>query len=132
MFIRQYASAEPFHTKDGSIIRSLLDLSCAPVQAQSLAEATLSAGQATTRHKHPLTEEFYYITAGSGVLEIDGETRTVTVGDACLIPAGATHQIYNAGPAELKILCCCSPPYSHEDTTLLDDGPAVASRLKKN
>ena len=132
MFIRNLAKAEPFHTKDGSIIRSLLDLSCAPVQAQSLAEATLPVGMATTRHKHPVTEELYYITLGSGVLEIDGEIQTVKVGDACLIPPGSSHQIYNPGPGELKILCCCAPPYSHDDTVLLEDGPAVATRPKNN
>jgi mannose-6-phosphate isomerase-like protein (cupin superfamily) len=130
MFIRNLSSAEPFHTKDGSIIRSLLDLSCAPVQLQSLAEATLPAGLATTRHRHAQTEEFYYVTQGTGVMEIDGEIRTVVVGDACLMPAGSVHQIYNPGPAELKILCCCAPPYSHEDTILMEDGPAVANRGK--
>ncbi len=131
MIIHNLSSATPFHTKDGSIIRSLLDLSCAPVQGQSLAEATLTAGLATTRHRHPQTEEFYYLTAGSGVLEINGETQTVTVGDACLIPAGTAHQIYNPGPLELKMLCCCAPPYRHEDTVLLEDGPAVLGRPKK-
>jgi mannose-6-phosphate isomerase-like protein (cupin superfamily) len=128
MFIRNLNSATPFTTKDGSMIRSLLDLSCAPVAMQSLAEATIPVGGATTRHRHPGTEEFYYLTQGSGVLEIDGEARTVGVGDACLIPAGASHQIYNPGPHEIRMLCCCAPPYSHEDTELLPDGPAVASR----
>jgi mannose-6-phosphate isomerase-like protein (cupin superfamily) len=128
MFLRNLSDTEPFHTKDGSVIRSLLDLSCAPVQSQSLAEATLTPGTATTRHRHPVTEEFYFVTQGSGVLEIDGETRTVVVGDACLIPPGASHQIYNVGPTDLKILCCCAPPYRHEGTLLLEDGPAVAGR----
>jgi mannose-6-phosphate isomerase-like protein (cupin superfamily) len=128
MFIRKLSDAAPFQTKDGSSIRSLLDLSCAPVQAQSLAEATLPPGLATTRHRHPLTEELYYVTQGQGVLEIDGEIQTVGVGDACLIPPGQSHQIYNPGPGELKILCCCAPPYSHDDTVLLEDGPAVALR----
>jgi mannose-6-phosphate isomerase-like protein (cupin superfamily) len=124
VIVRNLASAEPFTTKDGSSIRSLLDLSCAPVANQSLAEATLPAGGATTRHRHPGTEEFYYLTQGMGRLEIDGEVRVVSGGDACLIPAGAAHQIYNPGPGELKILCCCAPPYRHEDTELLSDGPA--------
>lgn len=128
MFIRDLSQAEPFTTKDGSSIRSLLDLSCAPVSNQSLAEATLPAQGATTRHRHPSTEEFYYLTQGQGVLEIDGELRDVGVGDACLIPPGAIHQIYNPGPGELKILCCCAPPYRHEDTELLPDGPAVERR----
>jgi len=128
MTVRNLADAAPFTTKDGSTIRSLLDLSCAPVANQSLAEATLPVGGATTRHRHPSTEEFYYVTQGSGQLEIDGEVRTVGLGDACLIPPGAIHQIYNPGPHELKILCCCAPPYRHEDTELLDDGPALPKR----
>jgi mannose-6-phosphate isomerase-like protein (cupin superfamily) len=128
MIVRNLADASPFSTKDGSTIRSLLDLSCAPVANQSLAEATLPANGATTRHRHPGTEEFYYLTQGSGLLEIDGDLRTVGVGDACLIPAGAVHQIYNPGPGELKILCCCAPPYRHEDTELLPDGPAAEGR----
>lgn len=124
MIIRNLASAEPFTTKDGSSIRSLLDLSCAPVANQSLAEATVPAGGATTRHRHPGTEEFYYLTQGKGWLEIDGDLKEVGVGDACLIPAGAAHQIANPGPEALKILCCCAPPYRHEDTELLPAGPA--------
>lgn len=128
MFIRNLAAAAPFTTKDGSTIRSLLDLSCAPVAMQSLAEASIPMGGATTRHRHPKTEEIYFLTQGTGVLEIDGEVKAVGVGDACLIPAGAIHQIYNPGPDELKMLCCCAPPYSHEDTELMDDGPAVAKR----
>ncbi len=128
MFIRNYSDAVPFTTKDGSTIRSLLDLACAPVAMQSLAEATIPVEGATTRHRHPKTEEFYYLTQGKGWLEIDGEVREVGPGDACLIPAGAIHQIYNPGPGEIRMLCCCAPPYSHEDTELLDDGPVVAKR----
>lgn len=124
MIVRNLAAAAAFTTKDGSTIRSLLDLSCAPVARQSLAEASVGPGQATTRHRHPGTEEFYLITQGRGRLEIDGELRDVAPGDACLIPEGSCHQIYNPGPGILTLLCCCAPPYRHEDTELLDDGPA--------
>lgn len=58
MEIRQYENQVPFTTKDGSTIRSLLDRAVAPVQQQSLAEATLPAGGATQRHYHRLSEEF--------------------------------------------------------------------------
>jgi mannose-6-phosphate isomerase-like protein (cupin superfamily) len=47
-------------------------------------------------------------------MEIDGETRAVTTGDAILIPPGAWHQIRAHEP--LRFLCCCAPPYSHDDT----------------
>ncbi len=53
--------------------------------------------------------------SGTAEMEVDGEWRTVGPGDAVLIPAGAWHQI-RAGAEELRFLCCCAPPYRHEDT----------------
>ena len=114
MEIRQRDEQEPFTTKDGSTIRSLLDMANAPVEKQSLAEASLPTGAKTDRHYHKVSEEFYYILEGEGAMEIDGETREVRVGDAILIPAGAWHQIQAS--QDLKFLCCCAPPYAHEDT----------------
>lgn len=114
MEIRNREQQTPFTTKDGSTIRSLLDLSNAPVRNQSLAEASLPAGAEIERHHHRLSEEFYYVTAGSGVMEVEGIEREVSVGDAILIPAGTWHCI--RAVEALEFLCCCSPPYSHEDT----------------
>jgi mannose-6-phosphate isomerase-like protein (cupin superfamily) len=114
MEIRNREAQAPFTTKDGSTIRSLLDLTNAPVAKQSLAEAHLATGSATERHYHKLSEEFYYITHGNGRMEIDGEEREVGPGDAILIPPGAWHQIRAVEP--LRFLCCCAPPYAHEDT----------------
>jgi mannose-6-phosphate isomerase-like protein (cupin superfamily) len=102
---------EAFVTKDGSTVRELHHSA-----AQSLAEATLEPGQATERHCHRASEEIYLVTKGSGSLEVDGETRRVRPGDAVLIPPGAWHTLDNDGTSELRILCCCAPPYSHEDT----------------
>jgi mannose-6-phosphate isomerase-like protein (cupin superfamily) len=114
MEIRNREQQVPFTTKDGSTIRSLLDLSNAPVVGQSLAEASLPAGCATQRHYHRISEEFYYLTAGRGLMEIDGEEREVGTGDAVLIPAGSWHQI--RAIESLVFLCCCAPPYAHDDT----------------
>jgi len=119
MIVFNLEKSEPFKTKDGSEIRSLLDLSNAPVRQQSLAEATLQPGGSTQKHRHPKTEEFYFVTQGAGRMEIDGEFKDVGLGDAILIPAGAVHQITCTSAGPLKILCCCAPPYSHEDTELL-------------
>jgi mannose-6-phosphate isomerase-like protein (cupin superfamily) len=103
--------AEPFTTRDGSTIRELHHTT-----AQSLAEATLEPDQATQRHYHLRSEEIYFVTKGSGSLEVDGETRRVRPGDSVLIPPGVWHTVENDGTSELTILCMCSPPYSHEDT----------------
>ena len=114
MTVLQLADQRPFTTKDGSTIRSLLDRTNAPVEKQSLAEARVPAGTATQRHCHRLTEEFYFILEGAGEMEIDGATHPVGPGDAILIPAGAWHTI--SARETLRFLCCCAPPYSHEDT----------------
>ncbi|RYD72575.1 MAG: cupin domain-containing protein [Verrucomicrobiaceae bacterium] len=114
MTVQNLSEQQPFTTKDGSTIRSILDRTNAPVQNQSLAEAQVPAGTATQRHYHKLSEEFYFILAGRGVMEIDGEEREVGPGDAILIPAGAWHTI--TASETLRFLCCCAPPYAHEDT----------------
>ncbi len=113
MIIRALSGQIPFTTKDGSTIRSLLDRTNAPVQNQSLAEAIVPVGQSTERHFHKLSEEFYFILEGTGTMEIDGTSRPVAPGDAILIPPGAWHQI--TATETLRFLCCCAPPYSHED-----------------
>jgi mannose-6-phosphate isomerase-like protein (cupin superfamily) len=113
--VRSRADAEPFTTADGSTIRVLLDAEAGAARNQSLAEALLAPGQATERHYHAETEELYVLLAGGGEMEIEGERREVGPGDAILIPPGAWHQI-RAGGDELRFLCCCAPPYRHEDT----------------
>jgi mannose-6-phosphate isomerase-like protein (cupin superfamily) len=116
VIVRSLAEAEPFTTADGSTIRELIGLPTAPVRNQSLAEATLEPGQATERHYHGEAEEIYYVVEGTGELELDGERRQVTVGDAVLIPPGARHQIRADASGRLRFLCCCAPAYRHEDT----------------
>jgi len=114
MIVQNLDKQKPFTTKDGSSIRSILDRSNAPVQNQSLAEASLPAHARTQRHYHKLSEEFYFILEGSGEMIVNGEKRAVVPGDAILIPQGAWHEITATAP--LRFLCCCAPPYSHEDT----------------
>lgn len=120
MIVQNLSSQKPFTTKDGSQIRSILDLSNAPVANQSLAEASIPAGGATDRHYHKLSEEFYFLLEGEGKMEIDGETREVGPGDAILIPPGAWHQI--TATTALRFLCCCAPPYAHADTYFRPEG----------
>jgi mannose-6-phosphate isomerase-like protein (cupin superfamily) len=114
MTINSLSEQAPFTTKDGSTIRSILDRTNAPVANQSLAEATVPVGRPTERHYHQLSEEFYFILEGTGRMEIDGEEKPVSAGDAILIPAGAWHQI--TATQTLRFLCCCAPAYSHDDT----------------
>src|SRR5437588_349780 len=85
MHVRSYAQIEPFVTLDGSEIREWAGRVAAPAQNQSLAEATVPTGSATTEHYHRLSEELYLVSAGEGRLIIDGEERIIGEGDCALI-----------------------------------------------
>ncbi|HXD56059.1 MAG TPA: cupin domain-containing protein [Solirubrobacteraceae bacterium] len=73
MDVTSYAQIEAFTTLDGSEIREWAGPVSAPARNQSLAEATIPPGGATTAHYHRTIEELYLVTAGRGRLVIDGE-----------------------------------------------------------
>ena len=118
MDVRNIEQAPAFTTKDGSEIRELLAARNSCIRNQTLAEARLPLGGATTPHHHVKTEEIYYILSGQGSMRVGEEIRGVGPGDAIAIPPGAAHQITNTGADTLKFLCCCAPGYEHEDTVL--------------
>jgi mannose-6-phosphate isomerase-like protein (cupin superfamily) len=120
MHVRSYAQIKPFVTLDGSEIREWAGPVAAPAQNQSLAEATIPVGGATTEHYHRLSEELYLVSAGQGRLIIDGEERVIREGDCALIPPGARHKVFNVGVEPLRLICACSPAYSHGDTCLTE------------
>jgi mannose-6-phosphate isomerase-like protein (cupin superfamily) len=109
-----------FTTKDGSEIRELLAHRNSCLRNQTLAEARLPVGAATTAHRHLRTEEIYYLLHGEGLMRLGDECRRVGPGDAIAIPPGALHQITNTGSVVLRFLCCYAPGYEHEDTVLAD------------
>ena len=114
-----YKEIAPYITKDGSEIRELIHPETGGSERMSLAEATVLPGSATILHVHRASEEIYHIIRGSGFMTLGGEAFEVGEGDSILILPGVPHRIENTGEESLKILCCCSPPYSHEDTRLL-------------
>jgi mannose-6-phosphate isomerase-like protein (cupin superfamily) len=120
-----YDEVQPFVTKDGSEVRELMHPSAHGNRAQSLAEATVAAGQRTALHRHRATEEIYHFTAGAGVMTLGGERFAVRAGDTVCIPPGTAHCVANTGTAPLRILCACAPAYAHADTELLEPGGAA-------
>ncbi|KGK97811.1 hypothetical protein LI82_08555 [Methanococcoides methylutens] len=116
----EYSQVDPFTTKDGSTIRELMHPNVGGSQKQSLAEATVPVGCKTLEHRHHESEEIYHITIGSGLMTLGNEVFGVSAGDTILIDPGVAHKIENNGAEDMKILCCCSPAYSHEDTELLE------------
>jgi mannose-6-phosphate isomerase-like protein (cupin superfamily) len=109
---------ESFITLDGSEIRELAGPPSGNSANQSLAQATVPPGARTEAHYHRTTEEIYLFTAGAGRMLLGGDGAAVRACDCVVIPPGVEHQLVNDGTEPLVLMCCCAPPYSHEDTVL--------------
>jgi len=110
---------ELYTTLDGSLIEELVRPEDGS-ENLSLARATVAPGQRTRRHLHHSSDEVYYVLEGSGVVTVGEEEHRVSPGQAVFIPAGTEH-FAEAGQEGLVLLCCCSPPYRHEDTTVTEE-----------
>ena len=120
MDIKNLNEVPAFTTKDGSEIRELLAHRNSAIRNQSLAEARIPVGGSTLEHLHPSAEEIYFITAGSGKMRIENETRQVKIGEAIAIPPGKKHKIWNTSGEVLKLICCCAPAYEDSDTVITE------------
>ncbi len=118
MEISRLETTEGFITDDGSTIHELAGRVSLATVNQSLAQATLEVGGETTEHFHIEAEEIYYLTSGSGRLRIGENESDVKAGDCIVIAPGAPHKLWNTAAEPLTLLCCCSPPYRHDDTVL--------------
>ncbi len=91
----------------------------------------LAPGQASTRHRHILTEELYVLLEGSGRIRVDGELLTLAPLDALLVDPGTVRQPFNDTGADALWLVVGAPPeaantleFSEETmATLYPDGP---------
>lgn len=118
----RYAEIPAYITKDDSEIRELMHpgvhRDTHGSRQQSLAEASIPPGTRTLLHRHAVTEELYHVTAGQGWMTLGERQFAVTVGDTVCIPPGTPHCIEALGDEPLRILCCCTPAYAHDDTEL--------------
>ena len=120
MIITRYEEVEAYRTKDASEIRELMHPDSHGNRAQSLAQACVLPGQSTLLHKHLNTEELYHFLCGKGVMTVGTERLEEGAGDTVCIPPNTPHKVLNTDKKTMQIMCCCSPPYSHEDTVVLE------------
>ena len=124
--VSKYNDIVSYTTKDSSEIRELIHPSHNNNRRQSIAEARVKEGAKTIAHHHRVSEEIYITTQGTGKLYIQQEAEQEVLeielqeGMSTVILPRETHWLKNTGEGELVVLCCCSPPYSHEDTFLED------------
>lgn len=68
-----------------------------------IAEIPVGAPEPPRGHQHSHAE-VYYFTGGHGDVIVNGERRSVTVGDAVFIPGDAEHVTVNTGDEPLRLL----------------------------
>jgi len=122
MIKSEYEEMTTYITKDGSEIRELIHPDHHGPQVKiSLAEAVVPPGKTTFLHAHRSFQEIYHVLEGEGIMVLGEERFPIKCRDSILIPQGTPHQVENNGRGDLRILCCCSPPYTHQETELLEE-----------
>lgn len=86
----------------------------------SIAEVVIPPGKSSRRHYHPQAEKSYYVIQGTGLLEIDDASSTISSGDAVLIPAQSANKVFNRGDEDLVIIVVCVPAWEPSDTIWLE------------
>ena len=77
-------------------------------------EERMPPGAAETLHKHAKSRQFFFVLAGSAVMEHGEAATTLAAGTGIEIPPGVSHRILNRGDTDLEILVTSRPP-SHAD-----------------
>jgi mannose-6-phosphate isomerase-like protein (cupin superfamily) len=101
---------EEFWTGERCFIRELINAESIP--DFSLADSRVEPGVATELHSLSV-REWYYISQGSGLMEVDGGPQIeVGPGDTVEIPAGVSQRITNTGKDDLLLQCVCLPRFT--------------------
>ena len=119
MHIRQIQDiTEPLRSPLGEIVYELVGAAPATGQTdqQSLAYIVLPPGGRSAHHYHRVSAESYYILSGNAQMTIDGETVTLSSGQACLIKPPSDHEIINNGDVDVVFLAVCTPAWTPSDS----------------
>lgn len=115
MLVNSESTCAQFTANDGCQIRELLHPKNDGIELPfSLAVAEVEIGKCTYRHRLRQLE-VYYILAGSGVMHIGEEQRSVKEGDAILVPQNEIQWIENVGAQQLKFAAIVAPPWREAD-----------------
>src|ERR1700736_1467706 len=80
----------------------------------SVIEEFVPPGAAEVRHYHQKAQQFFYILAGEGMMEVEGRSTLVPAGSGIRILPGVRHQLSNPSSEPARFLVISQPP-SHAD-----------------
>ncbi|MFP4282533.1 MAG: cupin domain-containing protein [Opitutales bacterium] len=101
-----------YEADDGAIAREYASPRNARAEKLSIADIKIPAGTTVRPHYHREIEEIYHIVSGAGTMLLNGNEKSVGPGDTVVILPGERHGIRNAGPAELRMIVTCTPPWT--------------------
>ena len=81
-------------------------------------------GAAETLHKHAKARQFFFVLAGTALMESGGRNTTLAAGAGLEIPPGTPHRIVNKDNRDLEFLVISQPP-SHGDRLELNPGASL-------
>jgi mannose-6-phosphate isomerase-like protein (cupin superfamily) len=108
----QIAKQPWYEADDKAVAREIASPRNSRAQTLSIADIIIPAGVAVKPHYHKVIEEIYYVTAGSGIMTLDGRETRIGVGDAVVIRPGERHSVRNDTAAELRLIVTCTPPWT--------------------
>jgi mannose-6-phosphate isomerase-like protein (cupin superfamily) len=120
MIVRNLFSCPLFLAGDKTELREILNGRTESLDLRySLAHARLEPGRTSILHILKSCE-VYYMLAGKGRMEIDGESQAVHPGDTVVIPPRSKQRIESLGPDYLEFLCIVDPAWQAEDEELTE------------
>lgn len=69
----------------------------------NFSQATFAPGQVASAHAHQDMYEVFFVSAGKGIMRIDGNEHDLTPGVCIAIEAGETHEVINIGTGDLVL-----------------------------
>ena len=86
--------------------------------ALSVIRERMPPGAFEARHLHHRARQFFFVLAGTAVLELDGLSHELRSGEGLEVPPGVPHQITNSGTEPVEFLVV-SHPHSHGDRSMV-------------
>ena len=114
-------SVKAFTTLDGSTIREIAGRATLLSRNQEISPRRPCHRAARRSLAHHRSLRALLLHRRRGRLRVAGEWRDVGQSDCAVLPAQCRAQAREPSTEPLVLLCCCAPPYSHEDTVLTEE-----------
>lgn len=86
----------------------------------SVIEERMPPGTSEARHWHARAHQFFYVTAGTLTMEVEGDSHRIPTHAGIELRPGVAHTASNEGDEEVRFLVVSAPP-SHGDRHLAED-----------